>query len=385
MLANASQEKISEKDHQGLTPVDHAFLRQDKKIISAVLGAKIGKEITNLDVEKLSEEHDELKNYLTMAVKQAYTFSGKATEMIFPEIHLAVLFGNKEKLNTLLDSGQNPNSVDPVGITPLHYAVLLGKDDLVRRLIQAGADPTIQTFKNGRGATLRPLDLMALIAKNGADAIDPLKLTLSQKLIFGSLLLSSLVTNGWILPILQSAPSLAAYFSGDPSIFLPRAFMGAFVHAFPAYQSYIPSHLFEALTVFYVGKQALKGLKACWKNRHMEVWRPIRNAVVHLTNSLAPAAPLYNRVKSFFPEWICFGSSEKECIANPEIDPQNPLHAQYIMNFGNQETCKGNYRKLALRYHPDKDHSELFRKIQESAETVGCLKHNSGRSAESSE
>jgi hypothetical protein len=69
--------------------------------------------------------------------------------------HLAVLAGNIDILNLVLDAKANLRQQDVDGNTPLHYAVMLGNQEMYDLLIKKGADPNV---KNKGGKT--PGDLL---------------------------------------------------------------------------------------------------------------------------------------------------------------------------------------------------------------------------------
>jgi len=56
------------------------------------------------------------------------------------KLHKAVLQGDLEKINYLLNSGEDVNIKDKLGRTPLHYAASQGKMDVAKFLLEKGAD-----------------------------------------------------------------------------------------------------------------------------------------------------------------------------------------------------------------------------------------------------
>lgn len=56
----------------------------------------------------------------------------------------AITTGNTEKVQSLLDSGANPNLHGPNGITPLIAAITSKQEDIIDLLFTAGADPNLQ-------------------------------------------------------------------------------------------------------------------------------------------------------------------------------------------------------------------------------------------------
>ena len=56
----------------------------------------------------------------------------------------AVVDGNKEVVEILLNNGYNVNQIDNDGWTPLHYAASNRFEDIIKVLIDYGADRTIK-------------------------------------------------------------------------------------------------------------------------------------------------------------------------------------------------------------------------------------------------
>ncbi len=84
-----------------------------------------------------------------------------------PPLHKAVVMGNTEEFNRLLESGENVNATDSRAQTALHWAAAKGQFDMARRLIAKGANVNAATVD---GDT--PLHLAAAACKLGS-TIDP--------------------------------------------------------------------------------------------------------------------------------------------------------------------------------------------------------------------
>ncbi|MBM3184505.1 MAG: hypothetical protein FJZ64_04290 [Chlamydiae bacterium] len=176
----------------------------------------------------------------------------------------------------------------------------------------------------------------------------------------------------------------------------------------------VPLVLFLALSAlksYWIGKKALTGLSASWKNRSLEPFRSLRNAIVHSVIGITSGQALVETLKTVFggvailnawdkrlnedigkenfrnppgcrdnfeckvmvkkdlvesfltdymggniipkksdcesPAKICRGLEEINCIR--ALDPRGcTSHVEHIQSFGK-------YRHLALKYHSDKD------------------------------
>ena len=75
-------------------------------------------------------------------------------------LHLAVLQGNINAVQQLIESGANINKRDQFGSTPLIIAVTFGRDEIASMLLNAGADINVT---NNEGST--PLHLAALFGR----------------------------------------------------------------------------------------------------------------------------------------------------------------------------------------------------------------------------
>ncbi|MDH5656751.1 MAG: ankyrin repeat domain-containing protein [Spirochaetia bacterium] len=90
-------------------------------------------------------------------------------------IHEISSAGDTRKLEILLLIGENPNSVDKHGLTPLFYACANGHPDTVRMLLQAGAEVNFQTRKgltplhNAAAYKREHIQILDMLIKAGAD------------------------------------------------------------------------------------------------------------------------------------------------------------------------------------------------------------------------
>ncbi len=200
-------------------------------------------------------------------------------------LHFAAIGGNDRILQTLLQTKKlNPNAADAFGRTALHFAIAAESLIAARSLIQHGADPTIQSYKSWTGWNcLTALDVTLGIAQKQMEKRDPLALTGLQQLLFIGIAapwishycggVEILDAIGWTAEIL----SIISLFQNLKSVKAKLAFLAILpVGSLPGFNV-----LYRGWIAYRVGKGAIEGLAACWRNRFLETYRPIRNAIVH--------------------------------------------------------------------------------------------------------
>ncbi len=154
LLSNAGVNPLS-KDHQGLTAFDHAFIKNDKKMIALVLGSTLGTQIPESaipakgDVPELQLISREIAGLLRPPVSK------------LPPLHAAAFLDDLKGLEQL--TGSDLNGVDANGMTALHYAVLGGREAVVKWLLAKGAKLDAKA-SNG-------MNLLHFAAISGSEAI----------------------------------------------------------------------------------------------------------------------------------------------------------------------------------------------------------------------
>lgn len=410
---------VEGKDHQGLTPADHALLRGDQNMIAIVLGNRIGKHIEAAQIKPWSEGEQQLFVRLKLAVAaersrnlgnvpELHSAAGmgnlkEVQRLATPQnmdvadrdgmtplhyaavagredvvswligqnsridlltsdrksvLHLAAIGGNDRILQTLLQTQKlDPNAADTLGRTPLHFAMAGESFPSVRSLIQYGADPTIGSHKNWVGVIHTPLDTMVGISREQMEKRDPLALSDLQMLLFLGIAVS------WI----------SHYCGGNPQLKLAGLVLNiastiqifqnlkstkaklAFLALIPV--SWIPGFniLYRGWTGYIVGKGAIQGLAACWKNRFLETYRPIRNAIVHSVTGFDAAKSFVDSVKlthmvgseaqRIKEEWDDVMEMDGEDFANMSPEEQINFIQSFINNYINKYHSGTQYGK----------------------------------------
>lgn len=335
------------KDHQGFTPVDHAQITKDQKMLAAVVCQKIGssfkaaeeKELSKDQIEtigKISKELEICRSFTptsselhTAAAtgdienlakhfnpknpdktdstgltalqyaarhgqKEAFNWllqRGCSVDLLTKEkaslLHLAVIGKNEEIIAQILKTKRlDPNGADNAGRVPLHYAMIDENLNMAQALIQAGADPSIEI--GGYANHVSPLETMAFLAKKWGEKKDPLKIAPLQAALMTTVAIS------WVAQLLKKEAPLGylivslisflyeieyfkALFSSSKNlaskIFAVSLF---FIRDLPGI-----NFIYRAYNTYYIGKEALNGVKNCWKNRHLDGSRSLKNAILH--------------------------------------------------------------------------------------------------------
>ena len=279
-------------DQYGMTPLHHAILAGKKEVAQWLL-----------------QQNGVQADILTQ--------SGRSL------VHLASIGGHAD-LIPLVIAKLGPNSAnasDMKGKTPLHYAFTLEDLRAAKALIQNGANPVLVDL------TFSPLEMLLSLAKERSAKKDPLALTGAQCLTFAAIAapwIAKLCGDHPVLDVLGTLTGWGAFFmtlenfQASQQTLAKTAFLAAnvvnvagemhhhFLEDVPPYSiirpigkgdewllginsngESMPRSLMaldagiEATTCYQVAKASLKGLVNCWKNRSLETFRPIRNALVH--------------------------------------------------------------------------------------------------------
>ncbi len=106
----------------------------------------------------------------------------------------------------------------------------------------------------------------------------------------------------------------------------------------------------QAVTCYSIAKGTLRALATCWRNRHLELYRPIRNAVIHTAIGLYSVQSTIDRFQKMreemhiFDEWdrfISVGGRKTEILGNENRDRLlNHFHLQNLcQNPQSQREC----------------------------------------------
>jgi len=412
------------KDHQGLLPTDHAVLRNDPKLTALVLGHKIGTSLDEAQNKTLPSEVEEiikawsshldtLRTYtssldshkaaalgdietlkkLSLAQLEANdsfgltalhyaTLHGKPEvvrflidlgcrlDLLTPDrkslLHLAAIGGNGEVVQILLDTKKfDFNSVDREGMRPLYYAMREESLQAAHNLIAAGDSPVKE------GELLSPLDVMFYLSKSRSTEKDPLAITKHQAMLFAGIVIPWLA---YYVPGIPFVHHIAEMGNAIPFIIALNSLkswkLSLGVCAFDFLSSYVPGAKWfhrginlirGAWKTYAVGKETIRGLSTCWKNRFLESFRPFGCAIIHTVNGLATGRQFVNVINEVEPcpdVDPCPNNVTMDCIIKDELKPTCPAHAEYILGLkGNYDegALKKAFRQASLQNHPDKN------------------------------
>ena len=99
--------------------------------------------------------------------------SPKETDVGWRPLYRAVLSGNTQMAELLIDKGADVNAKDDCGFTPLRWATMLGRKDIVEFLIAKGADVNAKDYNGWTplhwAARLGSKDIVEFLIVRGAD------------------------------------------------------------------------------------------------------------------------------------------------------------------------------------------------------------------------
>lgn len=259
---------ISAKDHQNLTPIDHAFLSQDQTMIRLVLQSALGVKHPNIEgldllyQDELSSIREnfvlfrnipiakmppafqsaylgELEEIKKFTKSKDFDVNAQMGSLGITPLHLAVLGGREAIVKHLLQAGakklplndgqtllhlavvsgnanlvrlfletaerMDPNLPNQKGATPLHYAMLVQNTEVRQLLIQKGATPFIQTMKT------TPYAIFTAALKEAALLRNPLAKdwsTLLSSMIYGGAASLGLSADYWMSPMMHTASQI---------------------------------------------------------------------------------------------------------------------------------------------------------------------------------
>lgn len=309
-------------DQHGMTPLHHAVLAGNLGVVKWFL--KHHRQSTQVLARNEGYTYGKiLKAKCLQGSPKAQKLSFLAQNEGRSVLHFAALGGDSLIIENLFkrhDVQRGVDTLDATGRTPLHYAAALENLSGAKILVEKGADPF-----EGRGS-FSPMQMMLVLADELSEKRDPLHLSTSQVAIF-SCMATSLITKYCqdVLPMsdtirigAQCLPFLigsrgrteriATAVAAGTIYVVSMLFLGAYLNCSSIYSgecssivSMIPfiqsgnttplrlallgASSLQGLRYFNIAKSAFSGLAACWKNRCVETYRPIRNAFIHFVNS----------------------------------------------------------------------------------------------------
>ncbi|MFZ0565808.1 MAG: ankyrin repeat domain-containing protein [Chlamydiales bacterium] len=328
-----------EKDFQGLTAVDHAFLQNNKEALIALFGPKVQENFASAidsqnapltrmalrDIENIankisSEEAKQQYNSLQQAVLLGH--SNRVRELLekggdihivtgyqsLSLLHLAAIGNSPEApaiIDLLIKNGVDVNIEDVSGKTSASYAAVNPTGDALGRLIKQGANLMQKDNSN-----VTPLALLGASAQQN----DPLNLPKSHALLFAAtvmqvagsmaiqsgligqeehlmIMITSLSTIG-VLGLIGNFSEFYIHLQNiDKTWKKALAWFGyLFVEAVP-----IVGTPFMLWRLYNVTKSAFAGIKVAYNNARYRTFKAARNAIFYTTNAGASINKIWLR------------------------------------------------------------------------------------------
>lgn len=322
-----------EKDFQGLTAVDHAFLHNKKDILTSLLGKKVNKQLAAaISEQSTSSTRHALKEIgkasleitssrekeLFTPVQQAIISNDYGTLKCLLEnprgnrdltpskqlslLHLAAMGSSPDIVDLLVNYNLDLEAKDNFGRTAAHYAAINPNGVVLGRLIKHGANLSV---KDANGVS--PLSLLGA----SAQLRDPLNLTTAHALMFAATVVQAAATMGIQTGLIGQEHEITA------TIVVIGAAVANLSEIAIQLQnidktwkntlSYLGILGFQTLPIvgtpfkiwraYRVTQSAFNGLKAAYNNARYRTWKAARNAVVYTTNGGTSINRLWGRIK----------------------------------------------------------------------------------------
>lgn len=332
-----------QKDHRGMTALDHAVVKKDEKAAALIIANLVHKDIT--DITELFKDPT-TKQYLDSSIAAAKSETGFFTEQdteslrllligkgktqqetfsINPEArdtegntltHFAVKSGNIAWLKLFLEKGCPVDAPNKQGWTPLHLAAAINHLPMFQMLIEKGAD-LYRKDLNG----ISPLTVLG----GSAAYKDPLRLEYGQILMFASAAFYwttySLLGNDpraqAVLGAFSAASLIGEFVDICTKITSPQKdipFKVAVMFSAGALSSlgWLNNHFsigylpLRAWMTYRTANISFNGIARAWKERSYDPLKALRNVVVHTGNtmhSLYSLHQVFNRAYCSFNQW----------------------------------------------------------------------------------
>lgn len=301
-------------------------------------------------------------------------------------LHFAVLEGQTESVQKLLESGADLSQKDTQGLTALEHAVYQKKPEILKLLIQ-------HKIKN---ATPDQIQTELAKANVQAQTLDPLRLADVQKLFFGITIFISLVpllaSAGWMDAELQeiivginshfwqTAVFLSQTHLGDMKSFITSALAAAGSQFYPSLGLFI-----QAIATCSLTHSAWQGMKNAWSQARYRPWASLGYVAVHVTNLAGTGYSLFKNLRSYAttsrsmeapkPNFkvgvnlaLVTTCSETSLDQLLSVNSRNSAEIQAALGISSLDpkALKSAYRSLSTWVHPDKCPKHLQEKSNEA-------------------